>query len=130
VKRGSLAGSINTGSSFGDPQWPWLGLSRPAAARSGGGAAVKCARQPGRAAGRVRQPRRRRQTGRKRNAGRLARLPLRQCQIVVLRPYLDLDTCSTPEVLCIAPGTVRADMARAIAALRDEFTPLNEELHQ
>jgi hypothetical protein len=33
-------------------------------------------------------------------------------------------------VLGIAPGTFRADMARAIAALREEFTLLNDELHQ
>jgi len=52
----------------------------------------------------------------------VARLPLRQRQVVGLRLFLDLDTARTAEVLGIAPGTVTAHMARAIAALREEFT--------
>ena len=52
----------------------------------------------------------------------LLRLPLRQRQVVGLRLFLDLDTARTAEVLGIAPGTVTAHMARAIAALREEFT--------
>ena len=53
----------------------------------------------------------------------LARLPRRQREIVALRFFLDLDTASTAEVLGIAPGTVTAHLARAMAALRDELTP-------
>jgi DNA-directed RNA polymerase specialized sigma24 family protein len=52
----------------------------------------------------------------------VARLPLRQRQVVGLRLFLDLDTARTAEVLGIAPGTVTAHMARAMAALREEFT--------
>jgi RNA polymerase sigma-70 factor (sigma-E family) len=52
----------------------------------------------------------------------VARLPLRQRQVVGLRLFLDLDTARTAEVLGIAPGTVTAHLARAIAALREEFT--------
>jgi DNA-directed RNA polymerase specialized sigma24 family protein len=47
--------------------------------------------------------------------------------VVTLRLFLDLDTSRTAEVLGIAPGTVRAHLARAIATLRAEFAPaLNE----
>lgn len=53
----------------------------------------------------------------------LLRLPLRQRQVVALRLFLDLDTAHTAQVLGIAPGTVTAHMARAIAALREEFMP-------
>jgi RNA polymerase sigma-70 factor (sigma-E family) len=63
------------------------------------------------------------------NAGRvsavtdvLAGLPQRQRQIVALRFFLDLDTPTTAKVLGIAPGTVTAHLARAMAALRDELT--------
>ena len=51
----------------------------------------------------------------------LLRLPERQREVVALRIYLDLDTARTAEVLGIAPGTVTAHLARAIAALRGEF---------
>lgn len=51
----------------------------------------------------------------------LLRLPLRQRQVVALRLFLDLDTARTAQVLGIAAGTVTAHMARAIAALREEF---------
>jgi RNA polymerase sigma factor (sigma-70 family) len=53
----------------------------------------------------------------------LIRLPARQRQIVALRLFLDLDTCRTAEVLGIAPSTVKAHLARAIAALRDDLIP-------
>jgi DNA-directed RNA polymerase specialized sigma24 family protein len=53
----------------------------------------------------------------------LLRLPVRQRQVVALRLFLDLDTGATAEVLGIAPGTVTAHLARAIAALREEFSP-------
>jgi RNA polymerase sigma-70 factor (sigma-E family) len=53
----------------------------------------------------------------------VARLPLRQRQVVGLRLFLDLDTARTAEVLGIAPGTVTAHLTRAITALRGEFTP-------
>jgi RNA polymerase sigma-70 factor (ECF subfamily) len=52
----------------------------------------------------------------------LQRLPARQRQVVALRIFLDLDTAGTAEALGIAPGTVTAHLARAIAALRAEFT--------
>jgi RNA polymerase sigma factor (sigma-70 family) len=45
-------------------------------------------------------------------------LPLRERQVVVLRLLLDLDTATTARQLGVAPGTVRAHMARALAALR------------
>ena len=51
----------------------------------------------------------------------LLRLPERQREVVALRIFLDLDTARTAEVLGIAPGTVTAHLARAIAALRGEF---------
>ena len=51
----------------------------------------------------------------------LARLPQRQREIVALRFFLDLDTAATAQVLGIAPGTVTAHLARAMAALRDEL---------
>jgi len=52
----------------------------------------------------------------------LARLPQRQREIVALRFFLDLDTAATAQVLGIAPGTVTAHLARAMAALRGELT--------
>ena len=53
----------------------------------------------------------------------LLRLPARQRHVVALRVFLDLDTAATAETLGIAPGTVRAHFARAIATLREEFSP-------
>jgi RNA polymerase sigma-70 factor (sigma-E family) len=55
----------------------------------------------------------------------LRRLPERQRQVVALRLFLDLDTAGTAEVLGIAPGTVTAHLARAIAALREELATWN-----
>ena len=57
----------------------------------------------------------------------LRRLPERQRQVTALRLFLDLDTAGTAEVLGIAPGTVTAHLARAIAALREELAPAQEE---
>ena len=54
---------------------------------------------------------------------RLGRLPARQRQVVALRIFLDLDTTQTAEVLGIAPGTVTAHLARAVASLRTEYAP-------
>jgi DNA-directed RNA polymerase specialized sigma24 family protein len=54
----------------------------------------------------------------------LLRLPVRQRQVVALRLFLDLDTGRTAEVLGIAPGTVTAHLARAIAALRRDLMPV------
>jgi RNA polymerase sigma factor (sigma-70 family) len=51
----------------------------------------------------------------------LRRLPGRQRQVVGLRLLLDLDTDATAEVLGIAPGTVKAHLARALAALREDL---------
>jgi DNA-directed RNA polymerase specialized sigma24 family protein len=49
------------------------------------------------------------------------RLPARQREVVVLRVLLDLDIATTARELGIAPGTVRAHLARAVAALRAEL---------
>ena len=57
----------------------------------------------------------------------LMRLPVRQRQVVALRLFLDLDTGRTAEVLGIAPGTVKAHLARAIAALRDDLIPARQQ---
>jgi RNA polymerase sigma-70 factor (ECF subfamily) len=51
----------------------------------------------------------------------LRRLPVRQREVIVLRVLLDLDIATTAGQLAIAPGTVRAHLARAIAALRTEL---------
>ncbi len=51
----------------------------------------------------------------------LRRLPERQREVVALRVLLDLDIESTAQLLGIAPGTVRAHLARAVASLRHEF---------
>ena len=58
----------------------------------------------------------------------LMRLPARQRQVVALRLFLDLDTASTAEALNIAPSTVKAHLARALAALRDVLIP--EQQHE
>lgn len=54
-------------------------------------------------------------------------LPARQREVVVLRVFLDLDIDTTARHLGIAPGTVRAHLARAMTALRQQlgtaFTP-------
>jgi RNA polymerase sigma factor (sigma-70 family) len=57
----------------------------------------------------------------------LLRLPARQRQVVALRLFLDLDTGRTAEVLGIAPSTVKAHLARALAALRDDLVPTREQ---
>jgi len=57
----------------------------------------------------------------------LRRLPARQRQVVALRVFLDLDTGTTAETLGIAPGTVKAHLSRAVAALRDELTLTHQQ---
>ncbi len=57
----------------------------------------------------------------------LRRLPARQREVVALRLFLDLDTARTAEVLGIAPGTVKAHLTRATAALREELAPAREQ---
>jgi len=52
----------------------------------------------------------------------LRRLPDRQREVIVLRVFLDLDIDTTARQLGIAPGTVRAHLSRAFAALRNELT--------
>jgi RNA polymerase sigma factor (sigma-70 family) len=54
----------------------------------------------------------------------LRRLPARQREVIVLRVFLDLDIDTTARQLGIAPGTVRAHLSRAIAALRGELAPV------
>ena len=56
----------------------------------------------------------------------LRRLPARQRQVITLRVLLDLDTETTARVLGISPGTVRAHLHRALAAMRSEFGPARE----
>ena len=51
----------------------------------------------------------------------LRRLPVRQREVIALRVLLDLDIATTARELAIAPGTVRAHLARAVAALRAEL---------
>ena len=53
----------------------------------------------------------------------LRRLPARQREVIALRVFLDLDVDSTARELGLAPGTVRAHQARAMAALRKELSP-------
>lgn len=57
----------------------------------------------------------------------LLRLPARQRQVVALRVFLDLDTDRTAAVLGVAPSTVKAHLARALGALRDDLVPIEEE---
>jgi DNA-directed RNA polymerase specialized sigma24 family protein len=57
----------------------------------------------------------------------LMRLPARQRQVVALRLFLDLDTARTAQLLGIAPSTVKAHLARAIAALRDDLIPTRQQ---
>ena len=57
----------------------------------------------------------------------LLRLPVRQRQVVALRLFLDLDTGRTAEVLGVAPSTVKAHLARALTALRDDLVPTQEQ---
>jgi RNA polymerase sigma-70 factor (ECF subfamily) len=59
--------------------------------------------------------------------GALLGLPTRQRQVVALRIFLDLDTARTAQTLGIAPGTVTAHLARAIATLRDELSGALEQ---
>lgn len=60
----------------------------------------------------------------------LLQLPRRQREVVAFRVFLDLDTAATAEALGIAPGTVTAHLARAVAALRSELVsaPQQEDL--
>lgn len=57
----------------------------------------------------------------------LLRLPARQRQVVALRLFLDLDTDRTAEMLGIAPSTVKAHLARALTALREDLVPTGEQ---
>jgi RNA polymerase sigma-70 factor (sigma-E family) len=57
----------------------------------------------------------------------LVALPERQRQVVALRIFLDLDTAATADALGIAPGTVTAHLARAMAALRSQLSRLSEQ---
>jgi RNA polymerase sigma-70 factor (sigma-E family) len=57
----------------------------------------------------------------------LLRLPVRQRQVVALRLFLDLDIARTAEILGITRGTVTAHMSRAMATLREEFSPLTHK---
>jgi RNA polymerase sigma factor (sigma-70 family) len=57
----------------------------------------------------------------------LLRLPARQRQVVALRVFLDLDTDRTAEVLGVTPSTVKAHLARALGALRDDLIPSWQE---
>jgi RNA polymerase sigma-70 factor (ECF subfamily) len=52
----------------------------------------------------------------------LRSLPRRQREVVVLRVLLDLDTATTARQLGIAQGTVKAQLSRALATLRERLT--------
>jgi RNA polymerase sigma-70 factor (sigma-E family) len=56
----------------------------------------------------------------------LRRLPERQREVIAFRLFLDLDTRTTARVLGIAPGTVTAHLARAVATLREQLITLND----
>jgi RNA polymerase sigma-70 factor (ECF subfamily) len=60
----------------------------------------------------------------------LRRLSVRQREVIALRLFLDLDTTRTAQTLGIAPGTVTAHLARAIAILREEFTSVAQAAEQ
>jgi RNA polymerase sigma-70 factor (ECF subfamily) len=53
----------------------------------------------------------------------LQRLPVRQRQVITLRVLLDLDTKGTARLLGISQPTVRAHLHRAIAAMRSQVAP-------
>lgn len=53
----------------------------------------------------------------------LMRLSARQRQVVALRLFLDLDTARTAQLLGVGPSTVKAHLARALAALREDLAP-------
>jgi RNA polymerase sigma-70 factor (sigma-E family) len=58
----------------------------------------------------------------------LLRLPKRQREVVALRVFLDLDTEATAKTLGIAPGTVTAHLAQAVATLRGDLaTAITQE---
>jgi|SRR5215472_10472990 len=57
----------------------------------------------------------------------LRKLPVRQRTVLVLRYYEGLTDVEIAEVLGCQPGTVRAYMARALAALRIELRPGNQK---
>jgi RNA polymerase sigma factor (sigma-70 family) len=60
----------------------------------------------------------------------LMRLPPRQRHVIALRVFLDLDTERTAQVLGVAPSTVKAHLARAIGALRDDLILIREQENQ
>ncbi|HUN33160.1 MAG TPA: SigE family RNA polymerase sigma factor [Trebonia sp.] len=53
----------------------------------------------------------------------LRSLPRRQREVVVLRILLDLDTAETARELGMASGTVKVQLSRALATLRERLTP-------
>lgn len=55
----------------------------------------------------------------------LRQLPERQREVIAYRVFLDLDTKATAKVLRIAPGTVTAHLARAVATLRGHLVPVD-----
>jgi RNA polymerase sigma factor (sigma-70 family) len=57
----------------------------------------------------------------------LLRLPARQRQVVALRVFLDLDTDRTAEALGVSRSAVKAHLARALGALRDDLIPTWQE---
>jgi RNA polymerase sigma-70 factor (sigma-E family) len=53
----------------------------------------------------------------------LKRLTARERTVIVLRYYIGLNERQIADEVSIAPGTVKSTASRAIAKLRDEFTP-------
>lgn len=57
----------------------------------------------------------------------LRRLPQRQREVIALRVFLDLDTRTTASVLGLAQGTVKAHLSRAVATLREQLIPTDQQ---
>jgi RNA polymerase sigma-70 factor (sigma-E family) len=57
----------------------------------------------------------------------LARLPVRQRAVLVLRYFHDLTETQTAELLGCSPGTVKSNASRGLARLREAFAPLTPQ---
>jgi RNA polymerase sigma-70 factor (sigma-E family) len=57
----------------------------------------------------------------------LRALPLRQCEVITLRVFFDLDTEATAKLLGISPGTVGSHLHRALATLRAQTQSFSDQ---
>lgn len=64
---------------------------------------------------------------RERMTRRLAALPQRQREVLVLRYYADLSEAQIAAALEISPGSVKAHAHRALASLRSSLLPIDQE---